>query len=76
MDGIEVSGAQTLFQIGPIAVTQTILSMIVVTAILAITGVLLGRNLQKRPGKLQVLTPASMKRKNMSIQAIFTLLKN
>lgn len=56
MDGIEVSGAQTLFQIGPIAVTQTILSMIVVTAILAITGVLLGRNLQKRPGKLQVLT--------------------
>lgn len=56
MDGIEVSGAQTLFQIGPIAVTQTILSMIVVTAILAIAGVLLGRNLQKRPGKLQVLT--------------------
>lgn len=56
MDGIEVSGAQTLFQIGPVAVTQTILSLIVVTAILAIAGVLLGRNLQKRPGKLQVLT--------------------
>ena len=56
MDGIQVSGAQTLFQIGPIAVTQTIISLIVVTAILAIAGVLLGRNLQKRPGKLQVLT--------------------
>ena len=56
MDGIEVSGAQTLFEIGPIAVTQTILSMIIVTATLAIAGVLLGRNLQKRPGSLQVLT--------------------
>ena len=56
MDGIQVSGAQTLFQIGPIAVTQTIISLIVVTTILAVAGVLLGRNLQKRPGKLQVLT--------------------
>ena len=56
MDGIEVSGAQTLFTIGPIAITQTILSLIIVTATLAIVGVLLGRNLQKRPGKLQVLT--------------------
>ena len=56
MDGIEVSGAQTLFTIGPVAVTQTILSLILVNATLAIAGVLLGRNLQKRPGKLQVLT--------------------
>ena len=56
MDGIEVSGAQTLFSIGPIAITQTILSLIVVTATLCIAGILLGRNLQKRPGKLQVLT--------------------
>ncbi len=56
MDGIEVSGAQTLFTIGPVAITQTILSLIIVTATLAIAGVLLGRNLQKRPGKLQVLT--------------------
>ena len=56
MDGIEVSGAQTLFEIGPIAITETILSLIIVTATLAIAGVLLGRNLQKRPGKLQVLT--------------------
>lgn len=56
MEGIEVSGAKTLFQIGPFAVTQTILSLIVVTVGLAIAGILLGRNLQKRPGKLQVLT--------------------
>ena len=56
MDGIEVKGAQTLFQIGPIAITETILSLIIVTVALAVAGVLLGRNLQKRPGKLQVLT--------------------
>ncbi len=56
MDGISVSGAKTLFQIGPIAITETILSMIVVTVLLAVAGILLGRNLQKRPGKLQVLT--------------------
>lgn len=56
MDGIEVSGAEALFQIGPVTVTQTILSLIVVTILLAAAGVLLGRNLQKRPGKLQVLT--------------------
>ena len=56
MDGIEVKGAEVLFRIGPIAITQTILSMIVVTAVLMIAGILLGRNLQKRPGKMQVLT--------------------
>ena len=56
MDGIEVRGAQTLFQIGPVAITETILSLIVVTLILGIAGVLLGRNLKKRPGALQVLT--------------------
>lgn len=56
MSGIEVKGAETLFQIGPIAITQTILSLIVVTLLLGVAGVLLGRNLQKRPGALQVLT--------------------
>ena len=56
MDGIEVKGAQELFAVGPISVTETILSMIVVTLILGVAGVLLGRNLQKRPGALQVLT--------------------
>jgi len=56
MDGIEVRGAKTLFEIGPIIVTETILSLLVVTAIMLIAGILLGRNLQKRPGKMQVLT--------------------
>ena len=56
MDGIQVNGAQTLFEIGPIVITQTVISLIIVTAILMIAAILLGRNLQKRPGKLQVLT--------------------
>jgi len=56
MDGIEVCGARTLFQLGPVAITETILSMIIVTAFLAVAGIVLGRGLQKRPGKLQVLT--------------------
>lgn len=56
MDGISVSGAQTLFQIGPVAITQTIISLVVVNTFLAIAAVLLGRKLTKRPGKLQVLT--------------------
>lgn len=56
MDGIEVSGAQTLFHIGPVAITQTIISLLIVNSILITAGILLGRNLSKRPGKLQVLT--------------------
>ena len=56
MEGIEVRGAKTLFQIGSIAITETIVSLVVVTALLAVAGIALGRNLQKRPGKLQVLT--------------------
>ncbi len=56
MDGIDVKGAQELFQIGPIRITQTIISLTVVSLMLIIAGILLGRNLQKRPGKLQVLT--------------------
>ena len=56
MDGIEVRGAKTLFQLGPVAITETILSLLVVTAIMLTVGILLGRNLQKRPGKMQVLT--------------------
>ena len=56
MDGIQVNGAQTLFEIGPIAITQTVISLIVVTTILMFAAIALGRNLQKRPGKLQVLT--------------------
>ena len=56
MDGIDVKGAQELFQIGPFRITQTIISLSVVSLILIVAGILLGRNLKKRPGKLQVLT--------------------
>lgn len=56
MDGIRVQGAQVLFTVFGVEITQTILSMLVVTVLLGIAGVLLGRNLTKRPGKLQVLT--------------------
>lgn len=56
MDGIDVKGAQELFQIGPFRITQTIISLSIVSVILIVAGILLGRNLQKRPGKLQVLT--------------------
>lgn len=56
MDGIDVKGAQELFKIGPVSITQTIISITVVSVILIVAGILLGRNLQKRPGKMQVLT--------------------
>ncbi len=56
MDGIKVEGAQVLFTVFGIEITQTVLSLTVVTAVLMILGILLGRNLQKRPGKMQVLT--------------------
>ncbi len=56
MDGIQVQGAQVLFTVFGVEITQTILSMLVVTVLLGVAGVLLGRNLTKRPGKMQVLT--------------------
>lgn len=56
MDNIQVTGAQEWFSIGPVSVTFTILSMLVVTGILLFAGIALGKNLKKRPGKLQVLT--------------------
>ncbi len=59
MNNINVSGAYIYFTIpifGGIKVTQTMLSLLVVTAILLIGFITLGKNLQKRPGKLQVLT--------------------
>lgn len=56
MDGIEVKGAEVWCTIAGIEITETILSLLIVTTILAVAGILLGRNLQKRPGKLQVLT--------------------
>ena len=56
MEGIGVRGPKELFRIGPVIITETILSLIVVSAILAVAGILLGRGLKKRPGKMQVLT--------------------
>ena len=56
---VSVEGAYIYFQIpifGGINVTQTMLSLLLVTLLLGIGGYLLGKNLQKRPGKLQVLT--------------------
>ena len=56
MSGIEVKGAATLFEIGGIAITQTILSLFVVTLTLCVVGFVLGRKLTKRPGRMQVIT--------------------
>ncbi len=55
---IEVTGAYVYFTIpilGGIPITQTTVSSFIVTVALCIAFVLLGRNLQKRPGKTQVL---------------------
>lgn len=56
MDGIEVKGAGELFRIGPFIITETVIPLAIVSLILIVAGILLGRNLQKRPGKMQVLT--------------------
>lgn len=55
---VNVTGPYIYFEIpifGGIPITQTTISGLVVTVLLAVAGVLLGRNLQKRPGKAQVL---------------------
>lgn len=59
MDNVSVNGAYIYFTIpifGGINITQTTLSVFLVTLILALSGYFLGRNLKKHPGKLQVLT--------------------
>jgi F-type H+-transporting ATPase subunit a len=61
MDGIKVEGAQVLFTVFGLEITQTVLSLTIVTAVLMTLGILLGRNLQKRPGKMQVLTEMGVK---------------
>ncbi len=56
---VNVTGPYIYFTIpilGGIRVTQTALSLLLVSLLVGIAGVMLGRNLQKRPGKLQVLT--------------------
>ncbi len=51
---ITVSGAE-LYDLGFIKISQTVISSFVVTVLLCVAGVLLGRKLTKRPGKMQVL---------------------
>lgn len=56
---VSVTGAYIYFTIpifGGINITQTTLSVLVVTILLMVAARFLGRNLTKRPGKLQVLT--------------------
>lgn len=55
---IDVTGAYVYFVIpilGGIPISQTTVSSFLVTVFLCVAFVLLGRNLQKRPGKMQVL---------------------
>ncbi len=59
MDNVSVNGAYIYFTVpifGGINITQTTLSVFLVTLILSLAGYFLGKNLKKRPGKLQVLT--------------------
>ena len=56
---MQINGPKIFFTIpifGGIPVTQTLLTSFIVTVILCIAGVLLGRNLKKRPSRMQVLT--------------------
>ena len=49
-------GGPGYFMIGPVSITQTTITSFLVTVILCIAGILLGRNLKKRPGGMQVMT--------------------
>ena len=56
---MSINGPKIYFTIpifGGIAITQTLVTSFVVTLILCIGGILLGRKLTKRPGRVQVLT--------------------
>lgn len=55
---MEVNGAKIYFTLpilGGIPITQTTVSCFLVTVILCVVGILLGRNLKKRPGRSQAL---------------------
>lgn len=55
---LEINGAKIYFEIpifGGIPVTQTMVSLLVVTILLLTLTFIASRNIQKRPGKLQVL---------------------
>lgn len=53
---ISVEGAQYFELFGFLRISQTAISSFVVTVLVCIAGVLLGRGLKKRPGAMQVLT--------------------
>ncbi len=59
MDGISANGAFEYFVIHifglDISITQTTVSSLLITLLLCVAFVICGKNLQKRPGKLQVL---------------------
>ncbi len=71
---ISVDGAFIYFTIpifGGIPITQTTVSGLLVTIILCVASVLLGRNLTKRPGKMQVLVEKGvMMAKNMVVDVM------
>ena len=52
---ISIEGASYFDLFGFIRISQTTISSLIVTVLVCIAGVLLGRNLTKRPGKMQVL---------------------
>ncbi len=55
---VDVTGAYIYFTIpifGGIDITQTTLSVFLVSLLMIVASVMLGKNIQKRPGKLQVL---------------------
>ena len=53
---ITVEGAQYFELFGFLRISQTTISSFIITILVCIAGVLLGRHLTKRPGKMQVLT--------------------
>ena len=53
---ITVEGAQYFELFGFLRISQTTISSFIITVLVCIAGVLLGRNLKKRPGAMQVLT--------------------
>ena len=58
MDSVSVNGAYVYFTIpifGGIDITQTTLSLLVVSLILGFAGWYFGKDIKKRPGKMQVL---------------------
>lgn len=52
---ITIEGAGYIDLFGFIRISQTAVSSLIITVLVCIAGVLLGRNLTKRPGKMQVL---------------------